>query len=717
MMSEFYNDRPIDDIAGDRYGMAPFAKTIAKLILDMKAPVGTAIALTGAWGSGKSSVVNMIKQELCGADENKLVISDFKCWWFRGEEALALAFLQNLNATLRNKLGDKVKDLVPEITRGVLQAGPIVGAATALTPAATFGALFGGLASFSKRFFPDGDPLEKTFKKLEKVLQEQDTRFLFVIDDIDRLRPEETLAIFRLVKSVGNLPNVMFLLVFDRQLGEKVVQERYPSEGPHFLEKIIQIGFELPLPMQSDLNDAVLGFVEEICGPTAETDQTRIMNSFYDVVVPYIATPRHMVRLQNAISVTWPAIASEISMADFLALETLRLYEPELFLAIRRNRDRLLGARSEGDPESSDEARFSPFLRGIDADRHETAKTALQRLFPRLEEMGYGAESESGWNMERRVCVEQHFDTYFRLSLGEGALPIAQIGDLTKRAGQPDFIDPAFRRAAATIRRNGKSMVPVYLDELTTHAQRVDRESVLPLLIKLFEIFDEINLERDDERGFFAVANTTLRYHWLIRRLTDQRFTIKERTELYLSALESASLGWLVDFTRSAWGDYHNRSDGPKREEDCLITEEALPELVERALSEIRLAAQAGTLIEHPNLLSILCRWRDFCDNDATEARAWTDRLLNDDRALVILAKRFTGESWSHSAGMYGLGDRVAQSKVEAQIEEDIDIIDAGAFKEGLERIQKEEKLDDPSRDIVKTFLDAWADKRSGKSD
>jgi hypothetical protein len=63
---------------------------------------------------------------------------------------------------------------------------------------------------------------------------------LVVIDDIDRLSLDEALLIFRLVKSVGRLPKVMHLLVYDRQLAEKIANERFPSEGPHYLEKITQ---------------------------------------------------------------------------------------------------------------------------------------------------------------------------------------------------------------------------------------------------------------------------------------------------------------------------------------------------------------------------------------------------------------------------------------------------------------------------------------------
>ena len=52
----------------DRYGITPFAESIAKSILSIKEPIGTTIALNGPWGSGKSSAVNLaVRSQSCGA--------------------------------------------------------------------------------------------------------------------------------------------------------------------------------------------------------------------------------------------------------------------------------------------------------------------------------------------------------------------------------------------------------------------------------------------------------------------------------------------------------------------------------------------------------------------------------------------------------------------------------------------------------------------------
>ncbi|MBX3446964.1 MAG: hypothetical protein KF765_09415 [Parvibaculaceae bacterium] len=718
MSTRYFNDSPIETSADDQYGITPFAQSLAKGILGIRNPVGTTIALNGPWGVGKSSTVNIIRAELEKADDKKLIISDFKCWWYRGEEALALAFLQNLHAVLSDSLKDKVKGLVPKLGRGMLQAGPVIGAAVALTSAAQFAPFMTASTGFARRFFNDSDTLEKTFSKLSKVLQEEKRRFLIIIDDIDRLSPDEALAIFRMVKSVGRLPNVMYLLVLDRLLAEQAVAERYPSEGPHFLEKIIQASFDIPLPLRTDLNRAVLSAIETTCGSPGEDQLRRMLNLFHDVVAPYLTTPRHVVRFQNAISLTWPAIAGEISLADFIALETLRLYEPSTFQTIRSNKINLCGLRDRnGGRHREDDSRFDPFLGSVDDGRKETIRIALQRLFPRMEDMGYSGGFLDRWDAERRVCIEAHFDTYFRMSLSDETLSMESIDQLIGRADDRDFIQRTFRRAAEERRRTGTSMVPVLLDELITHALRVEREKVESLIGALFEIHDEIDLDIDRGHGMLAIEDTTLRYHWLIRRLTNDRFTLDERTALYMSAITDASLGWLVSFTNSARDDYCEREDGPQREEDCLISENAVATLVGLAIAAIRTAAADESLLDHKDLIYILYRWRDFADNDPTEVRAWTDPLLSNEKALIIFAKGFTGESWSQGMGFVGLGDRVAQRHVRAQINENTNILDVDRFRTELERLQASGQLDEPNQKVIDDFLAAWDRRRQGRDD
>ena len=101
----YFNDAPIITPDDDKFGIDNFAQALARSFRELDSPIGATIALNGPWGSGKSSAVNLIRHHLeTDLKKNKLEIIDFKCWWFRGEEALILAFLQELNAALRHTL-------------------------------------------------------------------------------------------------------------------------------------------------------------------------------------------------------------------------------------------------------------------------------------------------------------------------------------------------------------------------------------------------------------------------------------------------------------------------------------------------------------------------------------------------------------------------------------------------------------------------------------
>src|SRR4051812_941640 len=118
MTKNYFNDSPITSPTEDRFGMDPFARALARSFSELNAPVGSTIALNGPWGSGKSSAVNLIRHHLRALQgEDKLTIVDFQCWWFRGEDALTLAFLQTLYAALERSMSEKVKDLIPKIGR------------------------------------------------------------------------------------------------------------------------------------------------------------------------------------------------------------------------------------------------------------------------------------------------------------------------------------------------------------------------------------------------------------------------------------------------------------------------------------------------------------------------------------------------------------------------------------------------------------------------
>ena len=345
-MSEF-NDKPIESPKEDKFGFKPLAETIASSISKMTSPEGTVIAINGPWGSGKSSFINLVRHHLGNSSENdELTIVDFKCWWFRGEEALTIAFFRELCSSMDSS-EEETKKAISKLGAQLLTKGsPLVGAVTnAFVPGA--GSTAAGLTEFIASFIQQDETIEELHEKICKTLRNDSKRYLIIIDDIDRLSPDEALLIFRLVKSVGGLPNVMYLLAYDRQIAEKIVTDRYPSEGPHYLEKIVQISFELPEPSRLSLEKEFLRRLDNVIKEKEYREGDYFRNLFDEMIAPEIKTPRDLIRILNPLKVTWPTVKGEVDPTEFLCLETLRVQRPKLYATIRANKILLTGSKSE----------------------------------------------------------------------------------------------------------------------------------------------------------------------------------------------------------------------------------------------------------------------------------------------------------------------------------------------------------------------------------
>jgi len=712
MSGHDYDDNPITNPEQDRLGVDPFAHAIAQSIRHMKAPEGSVIAINGPWGSGKSSAVNLVTHHLGDARAaGKIEFVKFSCWWFRGEEALATAFFNELGAVLGGTIHQAQK-LLSRLRNRVLQTAPLIG-----TIANVFGPGSGpwakAVTDTVARLTTGLETVEQLHAQLHEALAKSDKRFLVVIDDIDRLSPEEALQMFRLVKSVGQLPNVIYLIAYDRELAERLVQVRFPSEGPHYLEKIVQAVFELPAPRVPDLHAIFIENIEQICNPQLNQEETHhFHNVFVEVIGPEIKMPRDVVRLANAVSVTWPAVAGEVDLGDFLAIEALRVFQPGLYRAIRQNRGRLCQLRdsrlARNREQEADEADHA-LLNNVKKEKRQHYREVLKRLFPAMEDVwsnkSYGPEFADLWARRRRVSSGRHFDTYFRLSIGDDTLPAALVRELIERADDEEFAKQAFCEALAMKRSNGSTNAALLLEELTLYSEEFGVEKIELFLVILFKLGDQLNIPEDKGRGVLQIADNHRRMHWLLRKLTFDRFSLDERSPIFVRACQGAALGWLINFTMSAYGNHFPRSEEASQigEDRWLVNRSALDELVMLALSRLRAAAEDGSLRECRDLAPALFAWYEFTNDEGQEVQKVTAKIIADDDGVACLARAFTSEVWTET-----LGDAVARREFKAQISNLSCIMDVEKFRSRLEELENRTDLSPEDKYAISNFLASW---------
>jgi predicted KAP-like P-loop ATPase len=685
------------------FGIDGFVQSLARSVRTMRSPNGVVIALNGPWGSGKSSAINLLKHHLSDVTASGDVqVVDFNPWWFRGEEALVLAFFRELYAATKPALGEKAKKLLPKLGARLLNAGGAVAPIADAAGAAGAGAIASGVMGWLGGMIEDGESVEKLHKELSAALADQKKRFVVLIDDIDRLAPDEALAMFRMVKSVGRLPNVIYVLSFDRELAERVVAERFPSEGPHYLEKIVQAAFELPAPIAGDIHRILLANIDAIIGGIGQERLLNLMNMFHAAVAPEIKTPRDAARYINALTITWPAVEGDVDLGDFIAIEAFRLFQPGLYRAIRDNQAILCEAmREQFDRDKGAERLDAILLSKVDDKEHY--RDALVRLFPRLDAIWGNTTHRGGrYDKDRKIASPAHFQTYFRMSIDPDAISRKELALILDHPSDTAKVSEILREAVKRTLRDGSTRAKAWLNALIAHGDEIPIEAAEGFLRGVFAVTDEINVDQDEERGW-SIGNNGLRVHWLLRRVLRERTTLEERSKILLASAQAAPIAWLGNLTGSAWEDHHPR-EGKKRasEEDCLLTEADADSMRSLFLKQVADAAADGTLISTPDMIRPVYLWLHFLEDDKP-VREWMAARIKEDTSLVILARELTSQSWGHSSD-----DLVSIRSDRASVTGLYKMMDPEEFRANLVALQARLEQGSPEADTVQRFLTAW---------
>jgi predicted KAP-like P-loop ATPase len=646
------SDRPSTDPAQDLFGHAPFARTLAKAIRDYRDSDGIVIALYGPWGSGKSTVLAYVQHELGGGpEEDRPVVVPFNPWWFSGQEHLAKAFLGQLQAVLPAKYKgfEKIGNLLAEFSGALGGAADFAGKG--------FGIPFVGkvVEAGTKRFATKPKDVPALKKALSDLLLAQKKRVLVIIDDIDRLTPDEVRQLFTVIKALADFPYVTYLLAFDREVAATAISEQTGLPGERYLEKIIQVPFELPRPDRTALRQALLKRLDAVMAETPEGrfDSMHWNNIFHSGLDPLITVPRDVVRLTNALCVTYPAVVGEVNPVDFIAIEALRLFLPGVYDAIRTAPGEFTGyAYPRGHDAGHIKQRAQTFheswLKTISEPLQASTKDMVERLFPRLESvwgnMHYGADSVGEWRRQLRICAPEVFPTYFKLSLSQDAVSRADIDALLATTQSSASFAEVLEAAARVKGTDGVSKVPALLDRFMDHvASEVDAANVRPIIEALFDVGDRLLLAADQDAAMFGSGNETrvgrIAYHLL------KKVEPAQRAALLIRALDKGRAMRCSQFLIVSLAQEAEKA--AKGDGDSLVLAAEAGAL--KAAWCVRLKQLAGDadFIDHPSLAWLLSTWREW--GNAAEAVAWWQAAGASDQGLLKLIAAQASESRTQS--------------------------------------------------------------------
>lgn len=193
-------------------------------------------AITGPWGSGKTSLLELTCNQL-----STWHIARFTPWAASNPDSLLAEFYSALTTALPKTCTTK------KIRAGFAQC------LTAASPLANYISMpFVGQA-VAKAVTMAADALAQrpswntAFTATSKALAEKQIKLLVVIDDMDRLQPDELLAVLRVIRLLGRFPGVSYLLAYDEDtLFATLTTTNDRDRARRFMEKIVQYPIAMP---------------------------------------------------------------------------------------------------------------------------------------------------------------------------------------------------------------------------------------------------------------------------------------------------------------------------------------------------------------------------------------------------------------------------------------------------------------------------------------
>jgi formylglycine-generating enzyme required for sulfatase activity len=304
----------LDDLPTDRDALdfTPYVE----MLVDVCQTAGTplTVGVFGTWGSGKTSLMRMVKNGL----PETYTTAWFDAWKYDKEETLWRAFLLRILTALKEtaqKQGEPVEEFekLQSLLYREMELEKVGGVTIDLSKLG--GAAAKGLVQLSLSFIPGMASLTKLVEGLQSgaaksaddaaaAIQRERTkiyieqiqfleqfqnkfrdlvqahvhphRLVVFVDDLDRCLPEKAIEVLEAIKLFVDVTDCVFLLGLDQDVIARGVEIRYkdfnkaddgqttnPIDGAKYLEKIIQLPFLIPQIESTDMDDFVSGLVKE----------------------------------------------------------------------------------------------------------------------------------------------------------------------------------------------------------------------------------------------------------------------------------------------------------------------------------------------------------------------------------------------------------------------------------------------------------------------
>lgn len=459
----FNSDQPIRVQEQDLLSRNEFAKSLAEAIYKYTSDDPLTIGLYGAWGSGKTSLANLVLSELSKCeytDQNPApIIIPFNPWNFASQDQIIRQFFESIINTLdfytKNDVKNDTKKALTVSANIISKIGQIAAFAQFIPQVAPLAAKIAPLfTAYAAAIRPgeSSNDINLIVQKAELIaaLQQSESKIIVIIDDIDRLTHAEIRQVFQAIKAICDFPNMIYVLLFDKDVVASALDNDQPGFGNLYLEKIVQIPVLVPAMNSQSIKEYLIDGINNIIEwPDYKYDHIYFGEVFANCVLPYLKTIRDANLILNVFRFHFNLLKDETNFIDLLALCTIQLFIPELYRWIHNHEDELVG------PNES--LYFINMKRDYAAERKQAKQHYLDELgalsdissgillnilsilFPAFHsklDVSYSHTSKQILIRHQRLADPRYFKNYFRLTVPQNSLSRSETDFLLFDASQ-----------------------------------------------------------------------------------------------------------------------------------------------------------------------------------------------------------------------------------------------------------------------------------------
>lgn len=247
-----HSDAPVTTVNDDSLGIAPYAAALSDFIARCDTPM--TVAIQGDWGTGKTSLMNMVREKLQSGSGARSIETIWFATWQYAQFGATQSLPVSLLSTLLRKMSSDDKSLLNS-SMNVLKklAKPALNIGLRVATAGSIEADdFGGGGGDAVDLSCNAEELKDDIAKLVNAKRSRGVeRIVVFVDDLDRVPPARAVEILETIKLFVDLEGCVFVLALDYAVVRRGLKEKFGVAendlgGRSFFDKIIQLPFSIP---------------------------------------------------------------------------------------------------------------------------------------------------------------------------------------------------------------------------------------------------------------------------------------------------------------------------------------------------------------------------------------------------------------------------------------------------------------------------------------